>query len=82
MDLVVGLPECEGFDAIWIVVDQLSKMHHLIPCHTLLDAVGLAKRFLHEVVYLHGLPLTIVLDWRPQFALTSWSQICSHFEIN
>jgi len=26
IDVIVGLPECKGFDAIWVVVDQLSKM--------------------------------------------------------
>jgi len=31
MDFVGGLPECEGFDAIWGVVDQRSKMHHCAP---------------------------------------------------
>jgi hypothetical protein len=70
MDLVVGLPECEGFDAVWVVVDRLSKMRHFIPCHTAMDAVGLAKLFLREVVCLHGLSETIVFYRGPQFSST------------
>jgi len=77
MDFVVGLPECEGFDAVWVVVARLSKMRHFIPCHTIIDAVGLAKLFLREVVRLHGLPRTIVSDRGPQLALTFWGQVCS-----
>jgi hypothetical protein len=72
MDLVVRLPECEGFDAVWVVVDRLSKMRHFIPCHTQIDAIGLTKLFLREVVLLHGLPWTIVSDQGPQFASTIW----------
>jgi len=60
MDFVVGLPECEGFDAIWVVVDRLSKMRHFIPCHTTIDTVGLAELCLREVGRLHGLPLKII----------------------
>ena len=70
MDCVVGLPECQGFDAVWVVVDRLLKMRHFIPCHTTINAVGLAKLFLREVVRLHGLPKTIVSDLGPRFALT------------
>ena len=70
MDFVVGLPECEGFDAIWVVVDRLSKMRHFIPCHTTIDALGFAELLLREVVRLHGFLLTIVSDRGPQFAST------------
>jgi len=75
MDFVVGLQECEGFDAIWVVVDSLSKMRHFIRCHTTIDALGLAELFLLEVVHLHRLPLTMLCDRGPQFALTFWRQV-------
>jgi transposase InsO family protein len=81
MDFVVGVPECEGFDAVRVVVDRLSKMQHFIPCHTTINAVGLAKLFLREVVWLHGLPKTIVSDQGPQFATTFWEQMWSQLGI-
>jgi hypothetical protein len=77
MDFVVGLPESERVDAVWVVVDRLAKMRHFVPCHTTIDGVGLAKLFLREVVRLHGLPKTIVSDRGPQFASTFWGQICN-----
>jgi hypothetical protein len=68
MDFVVELPECEGFEEVWVVVDRLSKMRHCIPCHRTIEPVCLAKSFLREVVRLHGLPTTIISDQEPQFA--------------
>jgi len=82
MDFVVGIPECEGFDGIWVVVDRLSKMRHFIPCHTPIDALGLVELFLREVVRLHGLPLTVVSDQGPQFASAFWQQMYSRLGID
>jgi len=82
MDLVVSLLECEGFHAVWVVVDRLSKMWHFITCHTTIDAIGLARWFLREVVRVHGVPKTIVSDRGPQFASTFWGQICSRLGID
>jgi len=82
MYFVVGLPKCKEFDAIWVVVDRLSKMRHFIPCHSTIDEVGLAKLFLREVVRWHGLPKTIVSDRGPQLASNFWGQICSRLGID
>jgi len=82
MDLTVALPEREGFDTVWLVLDRLSKMRHFIHCHTTIDAVELAKLFLREVVRLDGFPSTIVLDCGTQFASTIWGQVCSRLGID
>jgi len=82
IDFVVGLPKCKGFDAIWEVVDRLSKMEHLIPCHITLDALGWTKLFLWEVVCLRGLPLMIISDPGPQFASNICQQVCSRLGID
>jgi len=81
MAFVVELPECEGSEAIWVVVDRLSKMRHFIPCHTTNDAIGLAKLFGRAIVRLHGLPATIVSDRGPKFASTFLGVICSRLGI-
>jgi transposase InsO family protein len=82
MDFVVGLPECEGFDAVWVVVDRLSKMRHFIPCHTTIDAIGLARLLLREIVRLHELPKMIVSDRGHQFASPFWGQMCRWLRID
>ena len=77
MDFVVGLPKSPGFDAIWVVVDRLSKQRHFAPCKTTIDAKGLAELFIDNVFQLHSLPNSIISDWGPQFALDFWGHICS-----
>jgi hypothetical protein len=81
MDFETELPECEGYDAIWVVVDRLSKMRHFIPCQTTVDARGLAEMFIKEVVLLHGLPRIIVSDRGPQFAAVFWKLLCDKLGI-
>lgn len=74
LDFVTGLPECEGYDAIWVVVDRLSMMRHFVSCKTTVDARGLAEMFLKEVVRLHGLPRTVISDRGLQFAAVFWKR--------
>jgi len=82
MDFVTGLPECEGYDAIWVVVDRLSKMRHFIPCRTTIEARGLAEMFLKEVIRLHGLPKTIISDRGPQFTAVFWKRLCERLGVD
>src|SRR5271169_1965960 len=62
MDFITGLPWSEGKDAIWVVVDRLTKMRHFVACRTNITAEDLADLFLENVWRLHGLPGSIVSD--------------------
>ena len=76
MDFVFGLPKSRGFDAIWVVVDRLSKQQHLVPCMTTIDAQGMATLFIDNIFLLQALPNSIVSDRGPQFAADFWRYIC------
>jgi len=81
MDFVTGLPRSKDHDAIWVVVDRLTKQRHLVPYSTSVDARDLANLFLQHVFRLHGLPLTITSDRGPQFASAFWHRLCARLGI-
>ncbi|TIA84742.1 hypothetical protein E3P99_04121 [Wallemia hederae] len=71
MDFIIQLPTTsEGFDAIWVVSDALSKRAHFIPTKTSLSAQQLAPLFIQHIFKLHGMPKEIVSDRGSQFIST------------
>ena len=68
MDFVVRLPKTrKGFDSIWVVVDRMTKLAHFLPVKTTYGADDYARCYIHDLVRLHGVPLSIISDHGSQF---------------
>ena len=82
MDFIVKLPESQGHDAIFVVVDRLTKYKHFIPCkekHT--GAEHVAHMYIDRVWKHHGLPERIVSDRGSQFVGNFWKQLTKRLDI-
>ncbi|GJV15762.1 putative reverse transcriptase domain-containing protein [Tanacetum coccineum] len=69
---VTGLPRTQRkHDAIWVVVDRLTKSAHFLPIRKDYPVSKLAEMFQQEIVRLHGTPSAIVSDRDPRFTSCS-----------
>jgi len=67
MDYIVELPLSQGYDAVYVCVDRLTKMAHFIPTKSNVTAEQTAQLYLRNVFKNHGLPSDIVSDRGQQF---------------
>lgn len=76
MDFVTGLPNtAKGNDAIWVVVDRLTKLAHFIPIKIIFSLQKLAEIYISIIVKLHGIPSSIVSDKDPRFTSRFWGSL-------
>ena len=75
MDFIVNLPWSEGFNAIYVVVDRLTKHASFIPTTTGLDSEGFAHLFVKHIACRFGLPESIVTDRDPRWTTDFWLSI-------
>lgn len=61
-----------GFDAVWVVVDRLSKQAHFIPTHKTDTAEEIADLYMDRIFRYHGVPRTIVSDRDSLFMSKLW----------
>ena len=81
MDFVTGLPSVSGgYDSIFVVVDKLTKVAHLIPVKKTFSASDVAKVFVKEVVRLHGFPRRIISDRDSKFTSKFWKALFDSVE--
>ncbi|GKA05416.1 reverse transcriptase domain-containing protein [Tanacetum coccineum] len=63
MDLVTKLPKSSsGYDAIWVIVDRLTKSAHFLPIREDYKTEKLARIYINEIVARHGVPVSIISE--------------------
>ena len=68
MDFVTDLPKSlRGHDAIWVIVDRLTKSAHFVVIHLSNSAKDLGVICVFEIIQLHGVSVSIVSDKDPHF---------------
>ena len=60
MDFVTGLPRSpKGHEAIWVIVDRMTKTSHFIWVKINYSLDQLAQIYIDEIVSLHGVPISL-----------------------
>lgn len=73
MDFVTELPRTTGNkDAVWVIVDRLTKSAHFLPVKKTDKTEDLAREYLNMIVRLHGVPVSIVSERDPKFTSKFW----------
>jgi hypothetical protein len=67
-DLIVVLPESDGFTAIAMITDQHSKQIIVEPCTDNIDANQLAEILIRQVFTQYRLPKKMISDRGPQYS--------------
>ncbi|XP_052622433.1 uncharacterized protein LOC128127784, partial [Lactuca sativa] len=75
MDFITKLPRtARGVDAIWVIVDRLTKSAHFLAISESSSAEKLAEIYVKEVVSRHGVPISIVSDRDVRFTSRFWKK--------
>ena len=76
MDFVTHLPRTvRSHDAIWVIVDRLTKSAHFLVVNLRMSMAKLAQLYISEIVKLHGVPSSIVSDRDPRFTSRFWQTL-------
>ena len=76
IDFISGLPHTSsGYDAIWVIVNRLTKSAHFLPKKTY-TIDKLARLYINQIVCLHGVPESIVSDRGATFTSVFWQELC------
>ena len=73
MDFVTHLPRTpQRHDAVWMIVDRPTKSAYLLVVRMTVTLEEFCRLYIREIVRLHGVPVSIVLDRDPRFMAHFW----------
>nr|GEV84265.1 putative reverse transcriptase domain-containing protein [Tanacetum cinerariifolium] len=73
MDFIIKLPRSRnGHDAIWVIIDRLTKSAHFLSIHKDFKMDRLARLYLKEIIARHGMPISIISDHDSHFTSRFW----------
>jgi hypothetical protein len=84
LDFVIELFDSRDYNAVFMIIDRLSKMHHYISCTTNENETTTektAKLLIQHVWKLHELLTTMIYDRDLQFISLVWNIICKMLKI-
>ncbi|RVW48854.1 Transposon Ty3-G Gag-Pol polyprotein [Vitis vinifera] len=64
-----------GNNAIWVIVDRLTKSAHFLPMKVNFSMNRLTSLYIKEIVRMHGVPVSIVSDRDPRFTSRFWHSL-------
>jgi len=80
MDFITGLPLSHGYDAIFTVVEKLTKLLFVFPITTTITAPEVARIFFDRICCIgHGIPKVIVSDRDSKFTSQFWTTLWQLF---
>ena len=80
MDFVTKLPKTAGgYDAIWVIVDRLTKSAHFIPIRETYSMDQLTRLYIKEIASKHGAPVSIISDRDSRFTSNFWQSLQDSF---
>ncbi|GJX12457.1 putative reverse transcriptase domain-containing protein [Tanacetum coccineum] len=76
MDFLTKFPKSSsGYNAIWVVVDRLTKSAHFLPIREDYKTEKLARIYINKIVARHGVSVSITLDRDGRFVSHLWQAL-------
>ena len=82
VDFITHLPLSNGYDAVLVVVDRLTKMRHYVPCLMTSNAEDVARMFVRDIYRLHGAPASVVSDRDIRFVNNFWDHLSKRLQLS
>ena len=57
---------------MWVIVDQVTKLAHFLAVRMTFTLEEFFRLYIREIVWLHGVPISIVLNQDPKFTAHFW----------